>query len=147
MRVGKEVQRQVLAEELERRRPKAVAMEPTERRRLYDNLMTLPRDRQVPALRSAGLAEEADELERTRAEEHLLDLRREQLERIGALPEDERMERLIAEGFTDEARELSERLAARKAAEASEEEAGKDKDKEPSKAAKPSDRKTTRKRR
>lgn len=112
MRVGKEVQRQVLAEDLKRRRPQTAAMSDDERKRLYDNLMTLPRDKQVPALRSAGLTAEADALEQKMAEEHLEELRRQKLESINALPEDERMSELIAAGFTDEAKALSEKLAA-----------------------------------
>ena len=112
MRVGKEVQRQVLAEDLKRRRPQTAAMSDDERKSLYDNLMTLPRDKQVPALRSAGLTAEADALEQRMAEEHLEELRRQKLESINALPEDERMSELIAAGFTDEAKALSEKLAA-----------------------------------
>ena len=87
-------------------------MSDDERKRLYDNLMTLPRDKQVPALRSAGLTAEADALEQKMAEEHLEELRRQKLESINALPEDERMSELIAAGFTDEAKALSEKLAA-----------------------------------
>lgn len=112
MRVGKEVQRQVLAEDLKRRRPQTAAMSDDERKRLYDNLMTLPRDKQVPALRSAGLTAEADALEQKMAEEHLEELRSQKRESINALPEDERMSELIAAGFTDEAKALSEKLAA-----------------------------------
>ena len=112
MRIGKEVKRQVLAEDLKRRRPQSAAMSDDERKSLYDNLMTLPRDKQVPALRSAGLTAEADALEQKMAEEHLEELRRQKLESINALPEDERMSELIAAGFTDEAKALSEKLAA-----------------------------------
>lgn len=112
MRVGKEVKRQVLAEDLKRRRPQTAAMSDDERKRLYDNLMTLPMDKQVPALRSAGLTAEADALEQKMAEEHLEELRSQKLESINALPEDERMSELIAAGFTDEAKALSEKLAA-----------------------------------
>lgn len=112
MRIGKEVKRQVLAEDLKRRRPQSAAMSDDERKSLYDNLMTLPRDKQVPALRSAGLTAEADALEQKMAEEHLEELRRQKLESINALPEDERMSELIANGFTEEAKALSEKLAA-----------------------------------
>ena len=112
MRIGKEVKRQILAEDLKRRRPQPAAMSDNERKSLYDNLMTLPRDKQVPALRSAGLTAEADALEQKMAEEHLEELRRQKLESINALPEDERMSELIAAGFTDEAKVLSEKLAA-----------------------------------
>lgn len=106
------MKRQVLAEDLKRRRPQPAVMSDDERKSLYDNLMTLPRDKQVPALRSAGLTAEADALEQKMAEEHLEELRRQKLESINALPEDERMSELIAAGFTDEAKALSEKLAA-----------------------------------
>ena len=106
------MKRQVLAEDLKRRKPQPAVMSDDERKRLYDNLMTLPRDKQVPALRSAGLTAEADALEQKMAEEHLEELRRQKLESINALPEDERMSELIAAGFTDEAKALSEKLAA-----------------------------------
>ena len=106
------MKRQVLAEDLKRRKPQPAVMSDDERKSLYDNLMTLPRDKQVPALRSAGLTAEADALEQRMAEEHLEELRRQKLESINALPEDERMSELIAAGFTDEAKALSEKLAA-----------------------------------
>lgn len=118
MRVGREVQRQVLADEIGRKGRRPVEMNGDERRSMAEALMTLPRDRRVAALRSAGLAEEADELERRMAEEHIAEMRRQVLDRINALPEDERLAALVAEGFDDEARDLSERLAA--AAEAAE---------------------------
>lgn len=118
MRVGREVQRQVLADEIGRKGRRPVEMNEDERRSMAEALMTLPRDRRVAALRSAGLAEEADELERRMAEEHIAEMRRQVLDRINELPEDERLAALVAEGFDDEARELSERLAA--AAEAAE---------------------------
>lgn len=112
MRVGREVQRQVLADEIGRKGRRPVEMNEDERRSMAEALMTLPRDRRVAALRSAGLAEEADELERRMAEEHIAEMRRQVLDRINELPEDERLAALVAEGFDDEARELSERLAA-----------------------------------
>jgi hypothetical protein len=118
MRVGREVQRQVLADEIGRKGRRPVEMNEDERRSMAEALMTLPSDRRVAALRSAGLAEEADELERRMAEEHIAEMRRQVLDRINELPEDERLAALVAEGFDDEARELSERLAA--AAEAAE---------------------------
>lgn len=117
------MKRQVLAEDLKRRRPQPAVMSDDERKSLYDNLMTLPRDKQVPALRSAGLTAEADALEQKMAEEHLEELRRQKLESINALPEDERMSELIANGFTDEAKALSEKLAAEKVSEESAEDA------------------------
>lgn len=117
MRVGKEVQRQVMAEELKRRKAQPLQMSAEDRKKIYDGLMTLPKDRQIPALRSAGLDEEADLLEQQRAEEHLEELRQERLDAINALPVEERMVALIEGGFTEEAKALSEQLAAEKKAE------------------------------
>ena len=111
------MQRQVLAEDLKRRKSSPLQMSEEDRKRLYDSLMTLPRDRQIPALRSAGLMDEADALEQQRAEEHLEEMRNEKLAAINALPVEERMVELIANGFTDEAKALSEQLAAEKEAE------------------------------
>ena len=113
MRVGREVKQQVTDAWLEGRKPAAAsAMSDEERRTMADALMSLPKDRIVPAMRSAGLDREADETERRLAEEHLLELRREQLEGIMSLPVEERLPRLIAEGFTEEAKALSEELSA-----------------------------------
>jgi len=46
------------------------------------------------------------------AEEHLAELRRQNLEEINGLPLDERLAQLIANGFTEEAKALSEQLSA-----------------------------------
>lgn len=113
MRVGREVKRQVLAEELKKRKVSAPAMSEEERKAMKEALMRLPKDRIVPALRSAGLSEEADEVEQQFAQEHLREMRDEQLAKINALPADERLEQLIANGFKEEAKALSEELAAK----------------------------------
>lgn len=112
MRVGREVKRQVLASELNRRKAAVPTMSDEERKALYEALLKLPKDKIVPALRSAGLSAEADEVENKFAEEHLLEMRNEQLERINALPVEERLPELIAAGFDEEAKALSEELAA-----------------------------------
>ena len=112
MRVGKEVQRQVLAEELRKKPVAAVEYSDEERKTLAAALMKLPKAKVAAALRSAGLFDEADAYEQQQAEEHLQEMRGEQLKRIMALPVDERLSQLIANGFTDEAKALSEQLAA-----------------------------------
>lgn len=118
MRVGKEVQRQVLAEELKKKRTSQLDMSEEERQSLAKALMTLPKDRIVPALRSAGLDKEADEAEQKFAEEHLAELRLKKLDEINGLPVEERLSQLIANGFTDEAKALSEQMAAENEADA-----------------------------
>ena len=119
MRVGKEVKREVLGNSLgsETRQPSAMTAD--ERKAMAEGLMSLPKDKVLPAMRSAGLDAEADELERRMAEQHLADMRSEQLEGIMALPEDERLGQLIANGFDDEARELSQKMAVEQAKEVS----------------------------
>jgi hypothetical protein len=119
MRVGKEVKREVLGNSLgsETRQPSEMTAD--ERKAMAEGLMSLPKDKVLPAMRSAGLDTEADELERRMAEQHLADMRSEQLEGIMALPEDERLGQLIANGFDDEARELSQKMADEQAKEVS----------------------------
>lgn len=117
MRVGREVKRQVEASELQRRKAQMVQMSDEDRKKLYDSLMTLPKDKRVPALRSAGLDKEADELEHQMAEEHLEDMRKEQLAAINAMTIEERMVALIANGFTDDVQALSAQMSAEKEAE------------------------------
>ena len=76
--------------------------------------LDLPKDKIIPAMRSAGLDDEANELEQQFAQEHLMEMRSQRLAEIYAMPEDEQLGVLIAEGYTEEAKELSERLAAEK---------------------------------
>ena len=52
-----------------------------------------------------------------------MEMRQQRLAEIYAMPEDEQLGVLIAEGYTEEAKELSERLAAEKEEEAPAEEA------------------------
>ena len=99
MRVGREVKRQVEASELQRRKAQMVQMSDEDRKKLYDSLMTLPKDRRIPALRSAGLDKEADELEHQMAVEHLEQLRIQKFEEINKLPVEEREAALFANGF------------------------------------------------
>lgn len=72
---------------------------------------SLPKARIPAALRSAGLNEEADMYEKKFAEEEEQKRRETRLNEIRLLPDAEQLPILLAEGFEDEARELSERLA------------------------------------
>ena len=109
MRIGKEARVQA---ETSARTPSRPAMSDEERRVMANALMQLPKDRVVPALRSAGLDDEADAFEQRLAEEHILELRLRKLEEIEAMPEDERLAALVQNGFDEEARVLSEKMAA-----------------------------------
>ena len=119
MRIGREVKRQVVLEDLKRQQREQVhAMTQESRKQLAETLMHLPKDKIIPAMRSAGLDDEANELEQQFAQEHLMEMRQQRLAEIYAMPEDEQLGVLIAEGYTEEAKELSERLAAEKEEEA-----------------------------
>ena len=109
MRIGKEARVQA---ETSVRTPSRPAMSDEERRAMADALMKLPKDRVVPALRSAGLDDEADAFEQRLAEEHIRELRLRKLEEIEAMPEYERLAALVQNGFDEEARVLSEKMAA-----------------------------------
>ena len=124
MRIGREVKRQVVLEDLKRQQREQVhSMTQESRKQLAETLMHLPKERIIPAMRSAGLDDEANELEQQFAQEHLMEMRQQRLAEIYAMPEDEQLGVLIAEGYTEEAKELSERLAAEKEEEAPAEEA------------------------
>lgn len=82
-----------------------------ERKALVDSLMRLPKDKVIPALRSAGLDDEANALEQKMAQKHLDEMRKEKLAEIMALPEDERLAALLDNGFTEEAAAESKRQA------------------------------------
>lgn len=72
---------------------------------------SLPKARIPAALRSAGLNEEADMYEKKFAEEEEAKRREVRLSEIRVLPEAEQLPILLAEGYEEEAKELSERLA------------------------------------
>ena len=72
---------------------------------------SLPKARIPAALRSAGLNEEADMYEKKFAEEEEAKRRAVRLGEIRELPESEQLPILLAEGYEEEAKELSERLA------------------------------------
>lgn len=84
--------------------------------KLIENIKALPKDKWVSALRSAGLEKEADECEKSLAEEHIHEMkvaaRNQRLAEIKALDEDEQLPLLLEEGFDDEAKALSEKLSA-----------------------------------
>lgn len=86
-----------------------------DKNKLIEEVMKLPVEERVAALRKAGLSQEADEYETVLADEHLRKMNEEsrarRLAEIRALPEDEQLPLLIDEGFEDEAKELSEKLA------------------------------------
>lgn len=86
-----------------------------EKKELIEGIMRMPVEKRVAALRDAGLASEADEYETYLASEHLRKLyeenRARRLVEIRLLPEDQQLALLIEEGFEDEAKDLSEKLA------------------------------------
>lgn len=86
-----------------------------EKERLLSSIMSMPVEKRVGAMRAAGLNEKADEYETFLAEEHLRKMneanRAKRLAEIKAMPEEDQLSLLIEEGFEDEAKELSEKLA------------------------------------
>ena len=106
------MKRQVEARELKKVRETGKAYTPEEKDALIKGLMTLPKDRIAAAMRSAGLMAEADAYEQQQAENHLQELRDEKLKSIRQLPQAEQLAELIANGFDEEAKALSEAMAA-----------------------------------
>ena len=86
-----------------------------EKANLLQSIKMMPKDKWVSALRSAGLEEEANDCERALAEEHLRDMkmeaRKKRLAEIMAMDEVDQLSLLIAEGFEEEAKALSEKMA------------------------------------
>lgn len=86
-----------------------------EKARIVKNIMALPKDQIVPALRKNGFNDIADitEAEMKKADEELAQAkaRDNRLAEIMAMPVEEQLALLLAEGFEDEAKELSEQLA------------------------------------
>ena len=86
-----------------------------EKARIVKNIMALPKDQIVPALRKNGFNDIADitEAEMKKADEELAQakVRDNRLAEIMAMPVEEQLPLLLAEGFEDEAKELSEKLA------------------------------------
>lgn len=86
-----------------------------EKSRIVKNIMQLPKDQIVPALRKHGFNDIADitEAEMKAQDEQAKAVAREnRLKEILALPVDEQLPLLLEEGYEEEAKELSERLAA-----------------------------------
>lgn len=121
-----------------------------EKMKIYSTVLAnTSRDQHVSTLRGYGFNDLADSLERTYAEEDAKALqekmRKERLEEIHALPEEEQLPVLLEEGYYDEAEELSERLAKKKAeeeaikaaAEAAEAEKGMEKENDPEPTTEP----------
>lgn len=87
-----------------------------EKARIVKNIMDLPKDQIVPALRKNGFNDIADiteaEMKKEAEEEAKANARKNRLIEIMAMPVEEQLPLLLAEGYEDEAKELSERLAA-----------------------------------
>jgi hypothetical protein len=87
-----------------------------EKARIVKNIMALPKDQIVPALRKNGFNDIADitEAEMKKADEEAAkeEAREKRLAEIMAMPVEEQLPLLLAEGYEDEAKELSELLAA-----------------------------------
>lgn len=86
-----------------------------EKARIVKNIMTLPKEQIVPALRKNGFNEIADITEagmKADAEANAnADARETRLKEILAMPVEEQLPLLLAEGYEEEAKELSEKLA------------------------------------
>ena len=82
-----------------------------------EEIMRLPQEQIVPELRKRGFNEVADITEAQMKQEQekakkFAESRANRLAEIKALPEEEQLPLLLEEGFEDEAKELSEKLAA-----------------------------------
>lgn len=115
IRVGRDAKRLYTSGIVENRERVAPSMSDEERSKLIVSIKQMPKEKWVSALRSAGLNDEADECERSLAEEHLAELnqqaRANRLEEILSMPEDEQLALLVAEGYEEVAKDLSERLS------------------------------------
>lgn len=80
-----------------------------------EEIMQLPKEQIVPELRKHGFTEIADiteaQIKKYEAETAKENARENRLAEIKAMPEEEQLPLLLAEGFEDEAKELSEKLA------------------------------------
>lgn len=81
-----------------------------------EEIMQLPKEQIVPELRKHGFTEIADiteaQMKKYEAETAKENARENRLAEIKAMPEEEQLPLLLAEGYEDEAKELSELLAA-----------------------------------
>lgn len=87
-----------------------------EKAKKIEEIMQLPKEQIVPELRKHGFNEVADiteaNMKKYQEEKAHDDAREKRLTEILALPVEEQLSLLLAEGYEDEAKELSERLAA-----------------------------------
>lgn len=86
-----------------------------EKKALVEKIMQMPKDQIVPELRKHGFNDIADVTEVQMKEvekEAQANAREKRLSEIKALPAEEQLPLLLEEGYEDEAKELSERLAA-----------------------------------
>lgn len=86
-----------------------------EKAKKIEEIMLLPKEQIVPELRKQGFNEVADiteaQMKQADAEAAKENARENRLAEIKAMPEEEQLPLLLAEGFEDEAKELSEKLA------------------------------------
>lgn len=99
-----------------------------EKAKQIEKIMQLPKEQIVPELRKRGFNEIADvteaQMKQVQSEaqkqadeaEKQKEARESRLQEILSLPDEEQLPLLLAEGYEEEAKELSERLAAEKAA-------------------------------
>ncbi len=93
-----------------------------EKKALVEKIMNMPKDQIVSELRKHGFTDIADitEAQMKEAEkDEQEDAREKRLAEIMALPVDEQLPLLLAEGYEDEAKKLSEELAAEQGGESS----------------------------
>lgn len=87
-----------------------------EKAKKIEEIMLLPKEQIVPELRKQGFNEIADiteaQMKQADAEAAKEKARYDRLAEIKAMPVEEQLPLLLAEGYEDEAKELSERLAA-----------------------------------
>lgn len=93
-----------------------IGMTAEEKAKKIEEIMLLPKEQIVPELRKQGFNEVADiteaQMKRYDAEAAKEKARYDRLAEIKAMPVEEQLPLLLAEGYEDEAKELSERLAA-----------------------------------
>lgn len=86
-----------------------------EKARIVKNIMALPKEQIVPALRKNGFNDIADiteaEMKADAEEMAKADAREKRLAEIKALPVEEQLPLLLEEGFAEDARKVSEELA------------------------------------
>ena len=112
-----------------------------EKARIVKNIMALPKDQIVPALRKNGFNDIADiteaEMKKEAEEEVQANARKNRLAEIMSMPVEEQLPLLLAEGFTEEAQKLSNHLAEENGDGKTSEEGGIDTDSEKKKVGRP----------